>query len=143
MSFKLTLGRLAFAGRDLYTNEAIAALTLFDERELYKNFLFYFLHFFDWIKAAENDVKLKGMTLNKAKLKELEVHFPKSLAEQKRIVAILDKIFEGIDAAVANAEKNFANARELLESSLDLAVAGNLTRDWRRAHPNTRDASLH
>ena len=127
MSFKLTLGRLAFAGRDLYTNEAIAALTLFDERELYKNFLFYFLHFFDWIKAAENDVKLKGMTLNKAKLKELEVHFPKSLAEQKRIVAILDKIFEGIDAAVANAEKNLANARELLESSLDLAVAGNLT----------------
>ncbi|HEY6464528.1 MAG TPA: restriction endonuclease subunit S, partial [Candidatus Acidoferrales bacterium] len=26
VSFKLTLGRLAFAGRDLYTNEAIAAL---------------------------------------------------------------------------------------------------------------------
>ena len=26
MSFKLTIGRLAFAGRDLYTNEAISAI---------------------------------------------------------------------------------------------------------------------
>ena len=63
VSFKLTLGRLAFAGRDLFTNEAIAALSIFNERELSKEFLFYFLHFFDWVKAAENDVKLKGMTL--------------------------------------------------------------------------------
>ena len=47
VSFKLTLGRMAFAGRDLYTNEAIAALTLFDERELSKEFLFWFLQFFD------------------------------------------------------------------------------------------------
>ena len=61
VSFKLTLGRLAFAGRNLYTNEAIAALTLFNEKELSKEFLYYFLHFFDWVKAAENDIKLKGM----------------------------------------------------------------------------------
>jgi type I restriction enzyme S subunit len=124
VSFKLTLGRLAFAGRDLYTNEAIAALTLFNERELSKNFLFYFFHFFDWIKAAENDVKLKGMTLNKAKLKELEVHFPKSLSEQKRIVAILDEAFEGISVAAAKAEKNLANACELFESYLNSVFTG-------------------
>ena len=116
-SFKLTLGRLAFAGRDLFTNEAIAALTIFNERELTKEFLFYFLHFFDWRKAAENDVKLKGMTLNKAKLKELCVHFP-SPSEQRRIVGILDKAFDGIATAKANAEKNLRNARELFESHL-------------------------
>ena len=44
VSFKLTLGRLAFAGRDLFTNEAIAALSIFNERELSKDFLFYFRH---------------------------------------------------------------------------------------------------
>jgi type I restriction enzyme S subunit len=65
-SFKLTLGRLAFAGRDLFTNEAIAALTIFNEREQSKEFLFYFLNFFDWDKATEGDVKIKGKTLNKA-----------------------------------------------------------------------------
>jgi type I restriction enzyme S subunit len=116
-SFKLTLGRLAFAGRDLFTNEAIAALTIFNERELSKEFLFYFLHFFDWRKAAENDVKLKGMTLNKAKLKELHVPFP-SPVEQQRIVAFLVEAFSGIATAKANAEKNLQNARALFESHL-------------------------
>ena len=41
------------------------------------------------------------------------------LPEQKRIVAILDKAFEGIDKAIANTEKNLANARELFESYLN------------------------
>ncbi len=115
VSFKLTLGRLAFAGRDLFTNEAIAALSIFNERELSKDFLFYFMHFFDWIKAAENDVKLKGMTLNKAKLKEMPVHFPLP-DEQQRIVGILDKAFESLATAKANAENNLRNARTLFHS---------------------------
>ena len=41
-----------------------------------------------------------------------------SLAEQKRIVTILDQAFEGIATATANAKKNLANARELFESEL-------------------------
>lgn len=40
-------------------------------------------------------------------------------AEQKRIVAILDEVFEGIDVAIANTEKNLTNARELFESHLN------------------------
>jgi len=119
VSFKLTLGRLAFAGRDLFTNEAIAALTPFNEREISKYFLFYFLQFFDWIKAAESDVKLKGMTLNKAKLKEMYIHFPESLPEQQRIVGILDEAFAGIAVAKTNAEKNLKNARAIFESHLN------------------------
>ena len=118
MSFKLTLGRLAFAGRDLFTNEAIAALTIFNERELLKEFLFYCLKFFDWVKAAENDVKLKGMTLNKAKLKVMPIAIP-PLDEQKRIVAKLDEAFVGLAKAKENAEKNLQNARALFESHLD------------------------
>ena len=38
------------------------------------------------------------------------------LPEQRRIVSFLDEAFEGIDTAVANTEKNLANARELFES---------------------------
>ena len=41
------------------------------------------------------------------------------LPEQKRIVAIVDHAFEGIDRAIANTEKNLANARELFESYLN------------------------
>lgn len=118
VSFKLTLGRLAYAGCDLFTNEAIAALNIFDERELSKEFLFYFLHFFDWKKAAENDVKLKGMTFNKEKLKKISVHFPNP-AEQQRIIGILSDAFDGIASAKANAEKNLQNARAIFESHLN------------------------
>ena len=51
---------------------------------------------------------------------KLEASFPvPPFSEQKRIVAILDEAFEGIAAAVANAEKNLANARELFDSYLN------------------------
>lgn len=40
------------------------------------------------------------------------------LAEQRRIVGILDEAFEGIATARANAEKNLQNARALFESHL-------------------------
>ncbi len=48
------------------------------------------------------------------------VHIPiPPVAEQQRIVAILDEAFEGIATAKANAEKNLKNARQLFESHLN------------------------
>ncbi|NOT08220.1 MAG: restriction endonuclease subunit M [Gemmatimonadales bacterium] len=117
VSFKLTLGRLAFAGRDLFTNEAIAALTISNEQELSKAYLFYFLHFFDWDKATEGDVKIKGKTLNKEKLKAIDVHFPPA-AEQERIVRVLDQAFEGIATAKSHTERNLQNVRAVFEGHL-------------------------
>ena len=51
-------------------------------------------------------------------IKSLKINLP-PLDEQKRIVAILDEAFEGIDQAIRNTEKNLANARELFESYLN------------------------
>lgn len=51
------------------------------------------------------------------------------LSEQKRIVAILDEAFEGIDAAIANTQKNLSNARELFQSFLN-SVFRNGGRGW-------------
>lgn len=62
-----------------------------------------------------------GMNINNLKFSELQT-FPivmPSLSEQNRIVAFLDKAFEGIATAVANAEKNLVNARELFDSYLN------------------------
>ena len=50
-------------------------------------------------------------------LKELEIKYPDRV-EQQRIVALLDKAFDGIATAKANAEKNRQNARALFESHL-------------------------
>lgn len=50
-------------------------------------------------------------------LKEVEIAYP-TRSEQRRIVSVLDKAFDGIAAAQANAEKNLQNARALFESHL-------------------------
>ena len=57
-------------------------------------------------------------TLTISRAKSLEISLP-SLPEQQQIVAILDKAFVAIDQAVANAELNLTNARELFESYLN------------------------
>jgi len=122
VSFKLTLGRLAYAGKDLYTNEAIASLYLFNPNQFAENYLYYYLTFYDWDKAAEGKEKIKGKTLNKKILKELEILVP-PLPEQERIVGVLDEAFEGIATATAQAEKNLQNARELFQSVLQSAFS--------------------
>jgi type I restriction enzyme S subunit len=66
--------------------------------------------------------------INGTKLKEYPIPVP-PIAEQKQIVAILDEAFEGIDGAIANTEKNLANARELFESYLN-AIFTRKGDDW-------------
>lgn len=118
VSFKLSLGKMSFAARDLYTNEAIAALIPFKQNELSVKFLHYCLLGFRWKDYAAGDIKVKGMTLNKAKLKDIPLPLP-PLAEQQRIVARLDAAFAAIAEASAAAEANLRNARALFDSYLD------------------------
>jgi type I restriction enzyme S subunit len=56
--------------------------------------------------------------ITRTNLEPLEISFPESLAEQQRIVGLLDEAFVGIATAKANAEKNLQNARALFESHL-------------------------
>jgi type I restriction enzyme S subunit len=55
--------------------------------------------------------------LSGGKLKEVEIPVP-PMAEQQRIVGLLDEVFEGLATANANAEKNLQNAGALFESHL-------------------------
>jgi len=66
--------------------------------------------------------------LNQGSLREIPIPLP-PLAEQKRIVAILDEAFDGIARATANAEANFSNARELPDALLDTVLADD-TQMW-------------
>ena len=50
--------------------------------------------------------------------RNINICYPISLPEQKRIVAILDEAFAAIAKAIANAEQNLKNAKELFESYL-------------------------
>jgi type I restriction enzyme S subunit len=55
---------------------------------------------------------------NASKLSDLIIPVP-PIEEQKRIVEILDKAFEGIAQAEANTRRNLINARELFDSYLE------------------------
>mgnify|MGYP001227929703 CR=1 FL=1 len=104
MSFKLSIGKLAITKCALRTNEAIIAMPIKDKKLISKEYLYYFLSSMNWDTFAGNDIKVKGKTLNKAKLKELPILVP-PLPEQQRIVAKLDATFAQIDVTL-NATKN-------------------------------------
>jgi type I restriction enzyme S subunit len=87
---------------------------------LYPRFLNYWLlSVFEggyWRKACKQSVN--QASVNQQDIGRLVVHFPNQLAEQRRIVSILDEAFAGLEAMRANAEKNLQNARELFDSYL-------------------------
>ncbi|EKF0534755.1 restriction endonuclease subunit S [Campylobacter coli] len=118
MSFKLTLGKTAFAECDLYTNEAIAAIFI-KNKNINKYFLDYVLKFTDLEKYVDNTVK--GKTLNKQKLKQIEILLPKNIKEQERIVGILDESFAKIDESIKILEQDLLNLDELMQSALQKA----------------------
>jgi len=99
MSFKLSIGKFAITKINLRTNEAIAALKIKDTTLVCKEYLYYSLSSMNWDKIAGHDIKVKGKTLNKAKLKEILIALP-SLTEQQRIVAKLDETFTEIDKLI-------------------------------------------
>jgi type I restriction enzyme, S subunit len=68
--------------------------------------------------------------ITRTNLEPLEISFPESLAEQQRIVGLLDEAFEGLATAKANAEKNLQNARALFESHLQ-SVLRNKKWKWK------------
>lgn len=85
------------------------------------NFLAYLFVSKAYKDALLNTGEKAGATrqaLTKTQLQDFEVIIP-SLSEQKQIVAILDEVFEGINRAIANTEKNLTNARKLFEGYLN------------------------
>ncbi|WP_167512616.1 restriction endonuclease subunit S [Oceanidesulfovibrio marinus] len=92
--------------------------TEFDEHVISKRYLYYW---FCWDSEKIKNDHGAGTTMihvTKKSMENRKLPLP-SLSEQQRIVAILDDAFERIDAAIANTERNLANARELFESYLN------------------------
>lgn len=65
--------------------------------------------------------KQKGLlypSVKESDILNFEISYPESKLEQKRIIKILNEVFEKITKAKENAEKNLQNAKELFESYL-------------------------
>ncbi len=67
-------------------------------------------------------------SLRRRHFNELDIPFP-PLPEQRRIVKILDEVFDNIAKTKANTEKNLQNTKDLFESYLQ-SVFANTGKDW-------------
>jgi len=115
----IIVGRKGSAGEVNLTEPEFWALDVtyfvtFDATQHDLMFLYHCLKSLQLTKLA------KGVKpgVNRNDVYALEFPFP-PLSEQKQIVSILDEAFAGIDAAIANTQKNLTNARELFESYLN------------------------
>ena len=96
LSFKLSIGKTAIAGKDLYTNEAIAALIPLSKEQLMDKYLFFLFN--SGIIELEN---LKGnnafgKSLNSSHLKSVKIPFP-PLDVQQRIITEYEIVTEEIE----------------------------------------------
>src|SRR5579863_8852429 len=107
-----SIGNVFFIEEDFWPLNTVLYVKDFHGND--PRFVFHLLNKFDLRRFASG----AGVpTLNRNFVHGEFVGIP-PLPEQKRIVGILDKAFESIAAAKANAEKNLQNARALFESHL-------------------------
>ena len=115
-SFKLSIGKTGMAGCDLYTNEAIAALSIRDQR-LCSKYLFHSLS--AGIYTGGRVIGIIGAgSLNKSSLSQIEMPLP-PLDVQKAIAAELDEFDITAKKLTAAAER----ARAAMKTTLEKALA--------------------
>ncbi len=116
MSFKLSIGRLCFAGCDLFTNEAICS---FSSLQSNAEYLYYALGRVDFSLYGKQAVK--GYTLNKGSLQAVEVTLP-PLPEQTAIAAVLSDM----DAEIAALEVQRDKTRALKQGMMQELLTGRI-----------------
>ena len=107
-SFKLTIGRMAFAGCDLFTNEAIAAFSIKNKEKVDLEFLYYALQSATF---GGSNQAVMGKTLNSKSLAEIEIPLP-PLDDQTRIAHLLGKA----ERLIAQRKQNLQQLDDLLKS---------------------------
>ncbi len=121
MSFKLTVGRTAITGKEMFCNEAIAIFQPKDGR-LNGQWLYHALP-----RAATSvvtDTAVKGATLNKAKMAEMIVNLPPP-GEQAKVAQVLDTLDTAIHETEAIIAKLKAVKQGLLHDLLTRGIAAN------------------
>ena len=113
---RVGLGKVCLLGQDTAINQDLRGIVPRSDKALVIRYLYW------WLKSIADVIVAEGTgaTVQGVKLpfvKSLQIPVP-PLAEQQRIVGLLDEAFEGLATAKSNAEKNLQNARALFESHL-------------------------
>ena len=113
---RVGLGKVCLIAQDTAINQDLRGIVPHNDQTLAVRYLYWWLKSITDLIVAEGT----GATVQGVKLpfvKSLQIPVP-PLAEQQRIVGLLDEAFQGLATAKANAEKNLQNARALFESHL-------------------------
>jgi restriction endonuclease S subunit len=124
MSVRAPVGPTNFATENICIGRGLAAIRV--RCGIDKDFLFYFFQ-----KFESEIIGNKGAvfdSISKTQIEDINILLP-SISEQRRIVKILDEVFENIAKAKENTEKNLQNSKELFESYLQNVFA-NHGKDW-------------
>ncbi len=120
-SFKLSVGKVAFAGKDLYTNEAIAAITPNYNDEVDTSFLYYAISTYLANNANENIYGAKIM--NQDTIRNSYIAFP-DINEQLKISRTLDKKVRNIDDAMSINKQSIQLLNEYRSSLISNVING-------------------
>jgi type I restriction enzyme S subunit len=113
---RVGLGKVCLLGQDTAINQDLRGVVPRDRDLLAVRYLYW------WLKSTADVIVAEGTgaTVQGVRLpfvKSLQIPVP-PLAEQQRIVGILDEALQGVATAKAHAEQNLRNARALFESHL-------------------------
>lgn len=116
---RVGLGKVCLLGQDTAINQDLRGIVPRSDKALAVRYLYW------WLKSIADVIVAEGTgaTVQGVKLpfvKSLQIPVP-ALAEQQRIVGLLDGAFKGIATAKANAEVSLRNCREIFESHLQAA----------------------
>ena len=121
-SFKLSIGKTAIAGKDLYTNEAIAALIPIDKNMVLNEYLFQYFSGNNFDTGSVGN-KAFGKSLNSTYIKtEMQIPLP-PLDVQKSIVAECEKI----DGEYQDAKKNIYDLENQISETVT-SIQGEYTK---------------
>ncbi len=118
-SFKLSVGKLAFADKDLYTNEAIASILPNSKQCL--DYHYYILPMVLYNNATENIYGAK--MLNQKRIANMQMLVP-PLTEQRAIAAYLDDKCSKIGTIVSNLDKQISRYGDLKRSLINEVITG-------------------
>jgi len=120
LSFKLTLGKTAFAGKNLFTNEAICGLMPKDkDDETILEYLYYVLPLMNYMPYAQR--ASKGYTLNKDLVSTIEIPFPNK-SERNIIIAKLKKLTQELKNKKEEFEKEIESKEKEIEEFMGTIV---------------------
>ena len=118
LSFKLSIGRVAISGKDLYTNEAIAGLIPKNKRFIQK-YLFYLLKYkFNDLQTSIKD-NVFGSSLNKKTIYKIKIPLP-SIEEQNKIISQFEIYKQKIEQSKDKITKAKEKQKEIINDIIQI-----------------------